>query len=358
LTIAASLLSLGAAHRLADRLAGAMGRIPRLYADGFGDLEQLEQLVTLVRDSDVRREPGQIEVRWSGPARRRGPITVRAGTFESPVPHRLLPPETRVGHVQLLLPPEPAPGRPICLHLASTGEQGFTLRTLFATPLVRRGIAALLLENPFYGLRRPKEQFGCSLRTVRDQFAMNYATVTEARCLLAWLRREGYAQIGVTGYSQGGVMAAFAAALTPFPLAAVPRGAADSAAPIFLDGGLSKSMNWPKLAAQFRSSRPCGALRDEAAEFGERQARSYFARCLEPVTVSHFPPPADPTLAIIINARHDGFVPPEEAMALHRHWAGSELRWLDGGHVTAALHLDAHRSAIRDAFDRLQRKHP
>jgi hypothetical protein len=341
LTIAASLLSLGAAHRLADRLAGAMGRIPRLYADGFGDLEQLEQLVALVRDSDVRCEPGPIEVRWSGPARRRGPTTVRAGTFESPVPHHLLPPETRVGHVRLLLPPEPAPGRPICLHLASTGEQGFTLRTLFATPLIRRGVAALLLENPFYGLRRPKAQFGCSLRTVRDQFAMNYTTVTEARCLLAWLRREGYTQIGVTGYSQGGMMTAFAAALTSFPLAAVPRGAADSAAPIFLDGGLSKSMNWPKLV-------------DELGE----QARSHFARCLEPVTVSHFPPPVDPTLAIIINARHDGFVPPEGAMALHRHWAGSELRWLDGGHVTAALHLDAQRRAICDALARLQSKHP
>jgi esterase/lipase len=170
---------------------------------------------------------------------------------------------------------------------------------------------------------------------------MNYTTVVEARSLLAWLRREGFDRIGVTGYSQGGVMSAFAAALTAFPIAAIPRGAADAARPIFVEGGLSKSMNWSKLNEQ---------LGDEA--------RSYFARCLEPVTVSRFPPPADPTLAIIVNARHDGFVPAEQAIALHRHWAGSELRWLEGGHVTAALFIQAQRQAILDAFGLLVQRQP
>ena len=311
-----------------------MGRIPRLYSEGFGDLAQLEQLVAHVRDFDAQREPEPIEVRWSGPTSRRGSITARAGTFESPVAPSVLPAETRQGHLRLMLPAGKERGA-VCLHLASTGEQGFVFRTLFATPLVDEGIGALLLENPFYGVRRPRQQFRCSLRSVRDQFAMNYATVVEARCLLAWLRREGYGPIGVTGYSQGGMMAAFAAALTPVPVVAVPRGAADQARPIFLDGELSKSMNWPRLTEQLGD-----------------QARDYFGRCLEPVTVSRFPPPADPSLAIIVNARHDSFVPAQQAIALHRHWAGSELRWLEGGHVTGALHLDAQRRAVLDAFAR------
>jgi hypothetical protein len=329
------------AHHLADALAGTIGRLPRLYADGFGDLDQLEQLVAWVRDSSREEEPGLIAVDWSGPARRRAEMTIRSGSFESPVPHDYLPPETRRGHVQLLLPAFREP-EAMCLHLCSTGEAGFRMRALFATPLLRRGIGALLLENPFYGLRRPAGQFRCSLRTVRDQFAMNYTTVVEARCLLTWLRREGYERVGVTGYSQGGMMTAFSAALTPFPVAAVPRGAANAAGPVFLDGSLSKSINWSKLAAE---------------QGGEEHARRYFRRCLEPVTVSCFPPPLDPSLAILIGAQHDSFIPPHETEALCRHWAGSELRWLDGGHATAALYLEEQRRAILDAFSRLETRH-
>jgi len=329
------------AHHLADALAGAVGRIPRLYADGFGDLEQLEQLVAWVRESSREREPGPVEVEWTGPPRRRGEMTVRSGTFESPVPHAFLPRETRRGHVQLLLPPFGDPER-ICLHLSSTGEAGFRMRTLFATPLLRRGIGALLLENPFYGLRRPAAQFRCSLRTVRDQFAMNYTTVVEARCLLSWLRREGHRHVGVTGYSQGGMMTAFAAALTVFPVAAIPRGAADAAGPVFLDGSLSKSINWPRLAGE---------------QGGEAQARRFFRRCLEPVTVSCFPPPVDTGAAILVGARHDSFIPAHETEALCRHWAGSELRWLEGGHATSALYLEEQRRAVLDAFSRLESRH-
>ena len=331
-------ISLHSAHRLADRLASVMGRIPRLYSDGFGDRGQLEQIADWIWDFG-QCEPDPIEIRWSGPSHPDGSHTVRSGAFESPVPEWVLPAESRLGHVQLLMPDGATTDTPVCLHLASTGEQGFAVRSFFAAPLLRRGIGALLLENPFYGLRRPAGQFRCSLRTVRDQFAMNYTTVVEARSLLAWLRRQGHGQIGVTGYSQGGVMSAFAAALTAFPVAAVPRGAATAAGPIFLEGGLSKSMNWPKLSQEL------GA-----------EARSYFARCLEPVNVSRFPPPVDPTLAILVNARHDAFVPPEDAVALHRHWPGSELRWLEGGHVTAALHIGAQRRAVLDAFSRLASK--
>lgn len=335
--------SMGVAHRLVDRLFGTMIRIPKLYTDGFGDLDQLDRLVALIQDFDAQKPPKPIEVRWTGPAKRRGWFSVRSGTFDSPVPEFVLQPETRRAHVQLVLPrrTDPVETLPICLHLATTGDAGFAARTFFSVPLVRRGIGALILENPFYGLRRPKGQLFCSLRSVRDQFAMNYTTVVEARSLLAWLKQQGCGQIGVTGYSQGGVMAAFAAALSAFPVAAIPRGAGNAAKPIFIDHGLSRSINWSKLNAQL----------------GEQRARSYFSRCLEPVTVSRFPQPADPTLAILVNARHDGFIPAQEAIDLHRHWKGSQLRWLEGGHATSVMYIQEQHRAILDAFALLRSRH-
>jgi dienelactone hydrolase len=253
----------------------------------------------------------------------------------------ILPDESKTAHVELMLPGHLAPDArpPVCLILAATAEEGFVRRRFFAGPLVRRGVAALLLENPFYGKRRPRGQLGPSLRTVADQFAMNTSTVEEARALLAWLRRRGHRDVGATGYSQGGMMAAFAGALSPFAMAVVPRGAGASARPIFTESALAQTFDWKKLAAEMR---------------GLEEARRYFERCLEPVVVTRYPPPRAPELAVILGARSDGFIPAEDVQALHDHWRGSELRWLDAGHVTAVVfHRSPHHRAVLDAFDRL-----
>ncbi|MEO6773232.1 MAG: alpha/beta hydrolase family protein [Kofleriaceae bacterium] len=270
-------------------------------------------------------------------AQRVGSSWRRRLRFTSAAAHRL-PSESSMMEAELLLPVGAAPAA-VCLMLAATGEQGFARRRRFAAPLLSRGIAAVLLENPFYGVRRPRGQIGPVLRTVEDQFAMNLATVDEARALLAWLRREGFPRVGVTGFSQGGMMAAFAGALTDFPVACVPRCAGDRALPIFLDSALASSVDWRRLA------------RDAGSESA---ARDQFARCLAPVCVSRHAPPLAPAGAVIVASRHDGFVPVAEARALHAHWAGSELRMFDTGHVTASL-LDAepHRQAIADALARL-----
>jgi hypothetical protein len=255
----------------------------------------------------------------------------------------LLPEESKRGHVELLLPPDRRRGERsrLCLMLAATAEEGYVRRRLWATSLLRRGIGALLLENPFYGRRRPSGQLGPSLRTVADQFAMNLVTVDEATAILSWMRGEGYERVGVTGYSQGGMMSAFAAAMAPFPLAAVPRGAGSAAGPIFTTSALTRAFDWDRLAAE---------------KGGREAARQYFLECLEPVNISHHGPPIAPEAAILMGARSDGFIPPEQTVHLHRHWAGSELRWLPAGHVTSlVLHRRAQVQAISDAFERLDR---
>lgn len=325
-------------HRLTDDALSVLVRGVKLYADGFGDTTRLERMVEVVRDYERPRELG-LSVRWDGPGRVVAGILHRRGSYLSPTASEL-PQESRRGSVELLVKADVAPSQrpPLCVMLAATGEEGFLRRYVFARALVLRGIAALFVENPFYGSRRPRGQTGPALRTVAEQFAMNVAMVDEARGLLAWLAADGYETVGVTGYSQGGMMAAFAAALTPWPVVAVPRGAGSSAVPIFTESALSRAMHWDKLAAE------AGGL---------DAAKRYFARCLEPVDVRRFSPPAAPELAIIVAASHDGFVKPEEAESLHAHWPGSELRWDDAGHVTAAVFEQrAHRRAVRDAFRR------
>jgi hypothetical protein len=326
------------AHALADDLVTGVFSRPRLYPDGFGDLDALEALVQRVQAYTGPGPADDIDLRWTHDPvvdARHGTVT-RRGSFASPRAD-ILPPEGRQALVELVMPGSDHESRgPVCLLLAATGEEGFTLRRRFAVALARVGIGSLLLENPFYGSRRPAGQWLAILRTVRDQFAMNVATVDEGRALLQWLHGRGHARIGVTGYSQGGMMTAFCAALTPFAVAAIPRAAGCSAVPIFTEMALGRRFAWDRLAE------PCAGI---------DAAREYFRRCLKPVDVCRFPPPVDTRLAVVVASRHDRFIPVAEAAALARHWAGARMQWVDAGHLTGALLFgQAQLRAVQSAF--------
>jgi dienelactone hydrolase len=316
-------------HATFDRVVARLGSpFAKLYADGFG--ADLEARVAGVADFEGPVDP--VTIRWSRPRRILG-VRVDRGRYESPAaPY--LPTASHTGYVERWVPHRRAP---ICLVLPATAEEGFARRRPFARYLAAHGVGALLYEGPFYGPRRPKGQRGAILRTVADQFAMNLATVHEAAALLRTFREAGH-DVGATGYSQGGMMAAFAAAASDFSVAVVPRGAALSAKPIFTAGALTQTMRWDVLAAE------AGSL---------DAAKERFAAALAEVRIDRFPALADPERAVIVASRHDGFVPPAEARALHAHWPGSELRWVPAGHFTGlVLHHATHRRAVLDAFAR------
>lgn len=87
------------------------------------------------------------------------------GCFESPFERNLpelIPEEVKTAYFQMILPRKWSSHKvkPICLHMAGTGDHYFwRRRNLIAKPLLKEsGIASVLLENPFYGLRKPKDQ--------------------------------------------------------------------------------------------------------------------------------------------------------------------------------------------------------
>ena len=308
----------------------------RLYEGGFGDRAELEALVRVIEDKTIIDDDIRIDLELGAPVELAAGTTRRPGRFSSPSA-RHLPPESKQGVVELSS--QSAAPRSIVILLAATGEEGFWFRRRFSEPLHARGIATLSLENAFYGVRRPAGQRASLVRTVRDQFAMNVATVQEARALARWAHEAGYERVCLTGFSQGGLMASFAAALTPFEVAVCPRGAGDAAMPIFTNAALSRRIHWPRLAKDLG---------------GEAAARRYFQACLEPVRISRFAAPAGAQAAVLLGVRGDGFIPPSEVHALHRHWPRSELRWLTSSHVIAALlHGASHQQAIHDSLARL-----
>ncbi len=56
----------------------------------------------------------------------------------------------------------------------------------------------------------------------------------------------------------------------------------------------------------------------------------------------------------MVGCRRDGYVAQRDTEALAAHWAGSTLRWLEAGHISALLlHRAELRGAVAEALTRL-----
>lgn len=143
--------------------------------------------------------------------------------------------------------------RPVCIHLAGTGDHFFwRRRLLMAKPLLKEaGIASILLENPFYGSRKPKGQLRSSLHNVSDLFVMGGCLILESQALLHWCKQQGFGPLGITGISMGGHMASLAATNWHEPLSLIPCLSWSTASAVFTQGVMSGAIPWKTLETQF-----------------------------------------------------------------------------------------------------------
>jgi len=315
---AAARLADAAAARLDAAVAAgpaALRLAPRFFEQGWGDLTVVDlggdallqaaaaagavPAAASALPSPTTTIPRSDPAAWFGPAAAAIPrlspawTRVRAhpatplgtalyeATFPTPAGGRVfdaLPPESRTARAWLLVPEGAGRGSDGCVvHLAGTGDHGPARRLALAAPLAdarwtarraaaphhhhpRRPIAAVILESPFYGSRRPPGQAGAKLGRVSDLLALGRATVEEALALLAWAAGGSgadFSRLGVAGLSMGGVHAGMVAGLAPGPLACAPLLAPRSAAAAFCDGAL-----WPATAWRPLTSPADGARRD------------------------------------------------------------------------------------------------
>ncbi|XP_049626068.1 protein ABHD18 [Suncus etruscus] len=74
--------------------------------------------------------------------------------------------------------------------------------------------------------------------------------------------------------------------------------------------------------------------------------------------VGNFSVPVDPSLIIVVQAKEDAYIPRSGVRSLQEIWPGCEVRYLDGGHISAYLFKQGlFRRAIYDAFDRFLQKY-
>ncbi|XP_025031823.1 protein ABHD18 isoform X3 [Python bivittatus] len=392
------------------------------------------------------------------------------GHFISPLAHYvpdIMPSESITARFQFIVPKRwNSKYKPVCIHLAGTGDHYFwRRRTLMARPMIKEAcMASLLLENPYYGYRKPKDQLeerrSC-LKNVSDLFVMGGALVLESAALLHWLEKEGYGPLGMTGISMGGHMASLAVSNWPKPLPLVPCLSWSTASGVFTTGVLSKAVNWRELEKQYYtqsvyeeeiiqmleycgtdsfkmgqdfvknspssvdslsnldlnsgilnldirgkvlssevghclstnrsnlSTSAEGLLVQDApkmqcinqtfstsssstnfsneqkdlisgkSESLQRESLRFMKGVMDECThVANFSVPVDPTLIIVVQAKEDAYIPRTGVRSLQEIWPGCEIRYLDGGHVSAYLFKQGlFRQAIYDAFERFVQKY-
>ena len=327
------------------------------FSEGWGRRDILDDLLKQgarkLNQRLARRKLPPARIAWT-PARGMGHSLVREGVFESPhyyewKPARAakrrecLPPEIAFARVQLIQPRHQQGGtRPLVIHFAATGDEAFgRRRKTLALPLARRGISSVLIENPYYGQRRPPGQIGSRLRNVTEFLQMARAAQDEGHVLLDYFRALGYGPIGVTGVSMGGYSALMMGAEAAFPVAVSACIPTHSAAPVYTEGVLSLACDWNALHAHLEGR-------------GNGDPRDYMFRLFSLSDLDHLPAPKWSRAAVLVGAEDDRYIPRASVESAHAHWPGSELRWIKGGHVSSFLfNRKDFIQAIVDSLDRI-----
>ncbi|XP_018578413.1 protein ABHD18 isoform X2 [Anoplophora glabripennis] len=313
--------------------------------------------------------------------------------------------------------------KPICIHLAGTGDHYFwRRRNIMAKPLLKAGIGAIILENPYYGIRKPKDQIRSSLHYVSDIFVMGGCLVLECLVLLNWCEILGFGPLGVTGISMGGhgVMSEsidwdmlqaqyisnelYCDTLSklckivddPFAcdLSRLPDVAFDTIPDLYNSSCTSyvtphkvismfnvATSNCPTIAYKQSSQtktlfssgeyslmnllkEPHPLLKPKKSRVDvKKRAKEalWFMRGMmdECTHLKNFSVPYDTSLIISVCARADGYVPRGGISTLEDIWPGATVKYVDCGHVGAYIwYRKVFRESIIEAFNRAKKKLP
>jgi hypothetical protein len=185
------------------------------------------------------------------------------------------------------------------------------------------GVDVLHLQLPFHGTRKPKSalfhgEFFWTADLVRSIEAVRQSCF-DARTLVAWLRAQGYLEVGVTGLSMGASVAMVLACLEPVP---------DYIAPIIGHLQLAEAIEEAPIFWRMKSDL-------ERFGIGAARRRQIFAQLgfesLRPILAT------DRQLWIM--AREDIYIPAPVVERQWHEWGEPAIEWLPGGHMTFALSL-------------------
>jgi len=225
----------------------------------------------------------------------------------------------------------------LCIHGYQMGTPGLDL-SLFRVAYLHHqlGLNLLMPILPLHGPRRATFVSGGLYLdgSLSEIFHAQSQALWDLRRCLAWLRSHyEVPRIGVLGYSLGGYNAALLAAFEP-ALACVIAGIPLADIPAVL---------WHHMPlADKHYFAACGLYED------------WVSQVMAPISPLHLPVRVAPERRYIFAATGDQMIPPQQALALWRHWGEPSMHWYQGSHLSirretevgAFMHQALHDSGL------------
>jgi dienelactone hydrolase len=229
---------------------------------------------------------------------------------------------------------EPAPAALVLHHLGGD----FALEAAIAEFLARSGVAAMEVEFPYYGPRRPKDGKDVPKGLLQPDAEAAVASVRQAvsdiRRAADWLAARpevDRSRMGCVGISLGGILGALAAGVDP----RFTRNA------LVIAGG-----DLPAILTH--ESRETKKARELMAE--RRITREQLAAMLRPIEPLRFAQRIKTSGLLMFNARRDEIIPREAADELWRAAGRPEIIWYESGHASVAVFILEICERTRDHF--------
>ncbi len=306
--------------------AGLVGRASSLSLEGL--VEALREAAARQERAGWGRDPGAAHARPPGlekprldscawPGGGRGEHLSAASEFEPFDPELrdawLGRAANRITHAWLRRAGSAPRPTLVCVAPQRLGSLRVLARLFDAERLERLGLDVALVPLPLQG-PRAERPFGAALYGAEPRLtnAGVAQAVWDLRRLLGWLRAEGAPAAGIAGVGAGASVAAILASIDPRLVAAV------LAAPIVSPSGHLRRV-WPE------------PQRLAAAEAGLDER--LLDRVLAPSAPLRHAPHLPAAGRLLVAARADRWVPAAEVRALHAHWEGPPLHWVDGSHL-------------------------
>jgi dienelactone hydrolase len=184
-------------------------------------------------------------------------------------------------------------------------------------------VDVLHVQLPFHGSRNPESslfhgEFFWTADLVRSLEAVRQSAM-DARTLVAWLRAQGYEEVGVTGISLGGSITMVLACVEPLP---------DYVVPIVSHLQLSEALEEAPILWRMKS---------DLERFGiDREERR---RIFDRIGLEKLRPLLPPDRQLWIAARDDVYISAPLVERQWHAWGEPPIEWIPGGHMTFPLSL-------------------
>lgn len=327
--------------RSVDRVVGGLSRLLHLRSAQMNTVDDLgpylaASVETLFPDPVVPRDLERKQTRRA----RKGDRVMEVLKWHSP--HVPLCPHYRARHAGEYARNQTASAR--YLHPEGRRQRGALIyvhgwlepapwQALFLPRLYEAfGADILHLQLPFHGTRNPRSalfhgEFFWTADLVRSIEAVRQSCL-DARTLLAWLRAQGYTEVGVTGISMGASIAMVMACFDPLPDYIVP-----------IIGHL-------QLAEAIEEAPIFWRMRSDLERFGvnrERRRQIFGSLGLEALR-----PRLPNRRQLWMMARDDVYIPARVVERQWHAWGEPPIEWLPGGHMTFVLSLSRIIERMRE----------